>query len=238
LEGETVNRVMVYLAALAGTGGVIFLAQAQQPAAAPAPTAAPKPTTGRVAVFNVAKVMREYQRWQYFAAIMNNKRATAAGELAKLQNEIATLREQAQRETLKPKQEELIAKGRAKMRDFEDAERKAKGTLDEESQSHLKNLFAEIQSAVKAIVDANGYDMVMAYPDAMTDEERNSPMYFDMKMRPQAAMPFYVSPSIDISPVLLATLNKHYPAPGPIPAMIAPPVQQTDGRVPAPGQGQ
>jgi hypothetical protein len=52
-------------------------------------------------------------------------------------------------------------------------------------------------------------------------------MYFDMKMRPQAAMPFYVSPSIDISAVLLATLNKHFPAPGPIPALIPPPVQQT-----------
>ena len=235
------NRVMVYLAALAGIGGAAYLAgqaYAQQPGAAPAPAAAPKPTTGRVAVFNVAKVMREYQRWQYFAAIMNNKRATAAGELAKIQAEISNLRDLAQKEVVKSKQEDLIAKGRARMRDFEDAERKAKATLDEESQSHLKNLFAEIQSAVKAIVEANGYDMVMAYPDAMTEEERQSPMYFDMKMRPQAAMPFYVSPSIDISGVLLATLNKHYPAPGPIPQMIAPPVQQTggDGRVPTPGQ--
>ena len=29
-------------------------------------------------------------------------------------------------------------------------------------------------------------------------------------------MPFYVSPNVDITAVVVATLNKHYPAPGPI----------------------
>ena len=36
---------------------------------------------GKVAVFNVAKVMRDYKKWQYYAMVMNTKRTTATAEL-------------------------------------------------------------------------------------------------------------------------------------------------------------
>lgn len=232
------NRVMVFLAALAGIGGAVSLAgrtQAQAPAGAAQPAPTPK-AGGRVAVFNVARVMKEYQRWQYFAATMNNKRMAEATALAKLQNEIVQLQEKAKTEPVQAKQEELGRQAVAKKRELEDKERQARKVLDEESQSHLKNLYAEIQTAVKAIAEANGYDLIMAYPDALTDEEKNSPMYFDLKMRPPAAMPFYISPSADISNVLVQTLNTHYKPPGPIPAMVQPPVQQSGAAQPPPGQ--
>jgi Skp family chaperone for outer membrane proteins len=234
-----VNRVMVYLACLAGIGGAVYLAgptMAQTPPPGGTPTPAAKPTSGRVAVFNVARVMKEYQKWQYYAATMSNKRITEATGLAKMQSDIVNLQEQAKKEPIVSKQEELMRQAVAKKRELEDKERQARKVLDEESQTHLKNLFAEIQMAVKAIVDTNGYDLVMAYPDAITDEERNSPMYFDLKMRPPAAMPFYVSPSVDISNVLVATLNSNFKAPGPIPAMIQPPVQQSGVQGGQPGQ--
>ena len=184
-------------------------------------------------MFNVAKVMKDYQRWQYYAAMMNQKRTTAAGELGKLRAEITSMQEAMQKEPIKQKQEDMAKTLVAKQREFEDKERQVRQKLDEESAGYLKNLFNEIQRAVTAIVEQNGFDVVLAYPDAITEEEKNSPMYFDLKMRPQAAMPFYVSPSADMTAVLVETLNKNFPPPGPIPAAgPAPtpsPIQPTGG---------
>ena len=130
----------------------------------------------------------------------------------------------------KEDQEALARKALDKQRTLEDQDRAFRRGLDEESTGHLRKLFDEIQQATKAIVEMNGFDIVFAYPDAVTEEDKASPMYFDLKMRPQAAMPFYVSPSVDMSGMLVATLNKYFPAPGPIPTALAPPVppvQQT-----------
>ncbi len=63
----------------------------------------------------------------------------------------------------------------------------------------------------------------------------NSSRYFEMKIGigAQAAVPFYVSPSIDITSVVVQTLNKNFPAPGPV-ASATPPVTPAGGTAPAP----
>ena len=205
---------MVYLTALVGIGGAVYLAgrtQAQAPAAT-APAA-----SGKVAVFNVAKVMRNYEKWQYYAKMMNDRRVEAAKQLGGLRNEIAEMQAKVQQPALPKAEKDTISADLVKkQRDFEDRELQARKALDEESANHLKQLYAEIQQAVRAIVDTNGFDLVMAYPDAVTDEEKNSPVYYDLKLRPQAAMPFHVSPSADMTDVLVLTLNKNFPPPQPI----------------------
>jgi Skp family chaperone for outer membrane proteins len=221
------KRAFVYLSALVvGLAGLT--AQAQQPAAggAGAPPATPK-SGGRVGVFNVAKVMKDYQKWQYFAKVMNDKRAGAAGDLGKLRSDIATLQDTIQKEPVALKKDELTRSLVEKQRQFEDRERGIRKQLDEESAGHLKQLFGEIQACVKACVEANGYDIVFAYPDATTVEETNSPLYYDLKLRPSAAMPFYVAPAADMTDILVATLNKHFPPP----ASVTP----AGGAQPAPG---
>lgn len=218
------KRAFVYLSALVvGLAGLT--AQAQQPAAGGAPPAAPK--RGGVGVFNVAKVMKDYQKWQYFAKVMNDKRAAAAGDLGKLRSEIADMQDKIQKEPVKTQQEAMTRVLVDKQRQFEDRERGIRKSLDEESAGHLKQLFGEIQACVKACVEANGYDIVFAYPDATTVEETTSPLYYDLKLRPSAAMPFHVAPSADMTDILVATLNKHFPPPAP--------VTPAGGAQPAPG---
>lgn len=222
------KRAFVYLSALVvGLAGLT--AQAQQPAGGGAPPAAPK-SSGKVGVFNVARVMKDYQKWQYFAKVMNDKRATAAADLGKLRAEIADLQDKIQKEPVKAQQEAMTRTLVDKQRQFEDRERGVRKQLDEESAGHLKQLFGEIQACVKACVEANGYDIVFAYPDATTTEEMSSPLYYDLKLRPSAAMPFYVAPAADMTEILVATLNKHFPAPAP--------VTPAGGTQPAPGGGQ
>ena len=161
--------------------------------------------------------MKDYQKWQYFAAAMNKERAAQATELA-------TLREKSDEARTAKSGRRPSRRRRSKaskqliglQRQFEDMEKAIRKDIDEKSAGHLRVLFGEIRNVVDAVAKTNGFDLVMAYPDAITPEEMNSPMYFDLKLRPSAAMPFYVSPNVDITAVVVATLNKHYPAPGPI----------------------
>ena len=212
------KRFIVSLSAVIAFGLAANPAPAQAPAPGTPPAAAPtaaKPS-GRVGVFNVAKVMRDYKKWQHYATVMNQKRVVASADLGKLRNDIAELQKKMQAEPIAAKQEEIMKVATLKQREFEDKEKTYRKALDEESAAYLRNLYSEIQQCVKAIVDLNGIDLVMAYPDAISQEEMSSPLYYDLKLRPQAAMPFYVSVSADLTDTLIATLNNSFPAPAPV----------------------
>jgi Skp family chaperone for outer membrane proteins len=223
-----VKKAYLLLAALAGLGGAIYLAgqvQAQSPGGGGAPgggaPAAPARTDSpRVAVFNVAKLMKDFQKWQYYAVTMNNERIEAATELLKIKNEMDKMREAAEKETQKEKQEQWIKAIKEKQRTFEDRESFYKSSLDAKASKHLKELFADVNAAVAGIVERNGYDIVFAYPEATTAQEADTQMYIDLKMRPPAAMPFFVSKRIDITDIMVSTLNEYRKAPGPIPAEL------------------
>ena len=75
-------------------------------------------------------------------------------------------------------------------RQLEDMEKQARKEIDEKSMNHLRTLFGELRTVVDAVAKTNGFDLVLAYPDASTPEELNSPMYLEMKLRTPAAMPF------------------------------------------------
>jgi Skp family chaperone for outer membrane proteins len=228
-----VKRVYVGLmgaAALGIAGWSATVTNAQAPAGGAAPAAA-APASRGTAVFNVARVMKEYTKWQFFAASMNNTRAAKAGELQGIRARMMDIEKKLSTESVAANKTPLEQQLVALQRQFEDMERQVRKEIDEASANHLKQLFAEIRTVVDAVAKTNGFELVLAYPDAITQEEMNSPLYFDLKMRPPAAMPFYVSPSIDITKVVVDTLNKNFPAPGPVPA-VSPGVAQTGGAAP------
>jgi Skp family chaperone for outer membrane proteins len=218
IGGFFVKRTYALLAGVLGFVGAAASVQAQAPAPATPPAAAPARTDRpRIAVFNVAKVMKEFGKWQYWSATMQNKRFDAQMELMKLRAEVMELTKKVETEVQQAKKEELGRLLVVRQREFEDKEGTARKTLDTESAQLLKTMYTEIQTAVKAIVEQNGYDVVFTHIDATTTEEAQSPMLIDMKMRPNGAVPFYVSNSVDISKVLVDTLNANFKAPGPIP---------------------
>lgn len=208
-------------------------AQGPAPGAAPAPAAAAPVASRGVAVFNVARVMKEYTKWQYFAATMNNTRAAKAAEMQRLQAQMVETDKKLKAESIAANKPPLEQQLVTLQRQMEDMERTVRKEIDEQSANHLKTLFAEIRTVVDRVAQTNGFELVLAYPDAITKEEMESPLYFDLKMRPPAAMPFYVSPSIDVTSVVVQTLNKHFPAPAAVPATAAG-VTTTGGAVPPP----
>jgi Skp family chaperone for outer membrane proteins len=187
------KKVFVFLVVTVLLSGIAYRAgntDASARAVGASPVPEPRKASGKVAVFNVAKVMKEYRRWDYFAGIMNKKRAAATEKLVKLRSDGIDITEE---------------------------EKQVRKELDDESSIYLAKLYAEVEGTIKSIAEANEFDIVFSYPDATTVEETKSTMYYDLKMRPSAAMPIYVAGSADITATLITTLNKKYPPPSPNP---------------------
>ncbi len=218
------KRLILGLTAALGVAGAA-VAQAPTPPAGgttPAPTT-PAPTSraaSPVAAFNVALLMKKFDKWQYYAVTMENSRVTAAIELLKMRNEIVSTQEAMQKETEKSRINQYMEVLRKKQFDFEKREKELKDELDTTASKHLKELFADVNAVVGSVVEANGYDMVFAYPEATTKEEAESQNYIDLKLRATAAQPWFVSKRVDITQAMIDALNKWRPAPGKIPEPI------------------
>lgn len=235
------NRVFMYLSALVGIGGVAFLAgstQAQAPGGAPpgAPTPTPqsRPT---VAVFNMAAVMRDFGKAKYQVYQLNKKRLEMSGDLGKwraeyiqLQNDVAKAVDPAVKETLTKRMVVLS-------RQIQDKDAEVNKMLNDEASVIISQLYDDIKNVVDKTAEMNGYHLVLAYPDAVTPEEHKNPMLKELKLKPPAAQPFYVARQIDLTGVIVDTLNKWYPAPA-VPAEGAQgqPGQPQPGPGPQPGQ--
>ncbi len=225
------KRVYLCLAAVVVMAGSA-VAQAPPAGGAPAPAPATPTRTDppRVAAFNVAMLMKKFDKWQYYAVTMENARITAAIELLKMRNELGAMNELLSQTTESAKQTILIDQMKEKQFSFEKRERALKEQLDTQASKHLKELFTDVNQVVKSVVDSNGYDIVFAYPEATTKEEEESQNYIDLKLRATAAMPFYVAKRIDITDVMIATLNSYRKAPGPIPEKLKMPDMKDFGK--------
>jgi Skp family chaperone for outer membrane proteins len=231
-----VKRVFVYLSALVGLGGAVYLAgqgRAQQPGGAPPapPPAAPqaRPT---IAVFNMAAVMRDYHKAKYHVYMLNKTRLEKSAGLATLREQyLAKQKEQV--EAKDPQRKDAIGRDMVVLaRQVEDMDRALNKELNDQATAIIAMLYDDIKMVVDKTAEMNGYHIVFAYPDAVTAEEMKNPMLKELKLKPPAAQPFFVSGQVNVTGVVVETLNKWYPPVGPdgkpvdmtkIPADLTPP---------------
>ena len=209
------KRSFVFLSAVVGFGGMFGLAsstQAQQPGA-PAPGATPAPAARpTVAVFNMAAVMRDYHKAKYQVHQLNEKRVAMSGEVVKLKDEYINLQKQAKTQAV-PAEQERIGKRLVEIaRTVEDREREINTRLNDDASKIISDLYDDIKRVVDKTAEMNGYHIVFAYPDAVTDEEMKNPFLKELKLKPPAAQPFYVARHVDLTGVVIETLNKWFPA--------------------------
>lgn len=211
------KRVYVYLSALVGLGGAVFLAgagTAQQPGAAPpgAPAAAPggRPT---VAVFNMAAVMRDYGKAKFQVYQLNEERKGMSGELVKWRADYIKLQQGVQ-QSPDPAIKDQMGKQMLELaRKVEDKDRDINKVLNDKASGIISGLYDDIKMVVDKTAEMNGYHLVLAYPDAVTPDEQKNPYLKELKLKPPAAQPFFVHPQVDVTGVVVQTLNKWYPAP-------------------------
>jgi Skp family chaperone for outer membrane proteins len=213
-------------------GGVI--PASTNPAAATNPPAATQPQVTqtnnlpgtRVAVVNINKVLKDYQKAQklnndiktevqQFAQRMEAKKA----ELTKLQAQLT------QPGTLQAQREQIERTILAINRDLQDIDNEARKVISKKQGDIAVMIFREIESVIKSVATSQGYDIVFSYPDGTTPEEMYSQDNIVRKLAAQAAMPLFYKPQNDVTQHVIVTLNHYFQPTGAAPG-AQPPVQR------------
>ena len=102
-------------------------------------------------------------------------------------------------------------------RQIQDKDAEVTKMVNDDASVIISQLYDDIKTVVDKTAEMNGYHIVFAYPDAVTKEELNSAMVKELKLKPPAAQPFYVARHVDLTGIVIQTLNAWNPAP-PVPA--------------------
>jgi Skp family chaperone for outer membrane proteins len=215
--------------------------EAQQPGAPPAAQPAQPTARPTIAVFNMAAVMRDYGKAKYQVYQLNEERKRLSADLVVWRAEYIKLQEENTK-SLEPNLREANARRMLELsRKIQDKDQEVNKTLNEKASQIISTLYDEIKTVVDKTAEMNGYHIVFAYPAAVTAEEQKSPMVKELMLKPPAAQPFYVARHVDLTNVIIQTLNTWYAAPavpadaktGGAPSTTPPPTQNPQpGTVP------
>lgn len=236
------KRSIAYLTGVLGFGGMLLLtsgSHAQGPGgAAPPPAANPAPTARpTVAVFNMAAVMRDYGKAKYQVYQLNKDRMDMSKDLMAWRAEYIKLQQEVQDPKVIADVKEKNGKRMVELaRAIEDKDREVTKQLNDRATAIISALYDDIKTVVDKTAEMNGYHIVFAYPDAVTPEEAKSAMVKELKLKPPAASPFYVAKHVDLTGVVIQTLNAWYPSPA-VPADAPQPPPPGPGPGPAPMGG-
>jgi Skp family chaperone for outer membrane proteins len=223
-----VKRTFTRLAALATVG----LAVALSPAAyGQGNSTQPRPQ--RIVIVNIAKVLRDYNKANFKGAEITKKRETYVKRVQALQDQVSAINAEYVKATNPDVKKQLEEKARALQRQIEDIDREAKRELTQLSNETIVQVYQEIKGVIFDIAKTNSLDMVLCYPAATKPEDENTPQVAQLMLQTPALIPFYHS-GMDITKVVVDTLNARYPSPPP-PAITT--TGGTGGTPPPPNPG-
>ena len=216
LVREEENRVKKFLgmallaASVAGFAAMNNTAQDSRAVAQEKKTG--EPYRPKMALVNIAKVLKDYDKANAQGkAIADlrmgylNKVNTLRTQLNEKNKEMAQAADAVKKEAVTKQMTELT-------RQIEDIDLQAQKQLGEMSNNTVVSVYKEIRETIAAIAEANGLELVMAFPDASEPKDMDSAVVAQLKLQTPALMPFYHK-NIDITKYVIDTLNQRYPAP-------------------------
>ena len=211
-------------------GMTAFLSVAASLALAQAPVA-PAPTVkSKIGLVNIAKVLREFGKANERGEDIALRRRSYLMQVGKVREDMGEINKKLAQSNDPKEKETLQQTILAKTRTIEDIDRTAQKELTDLSNNTITQVYSEIKMVVSAVAVNYSLEMILCYPDATTAEEAKSPTVAQLKLQTPALMPFYHSPSMDYTEVVIKTLNSNFPSKAPAakapvtaPAMTAPP---------------
>lgn len=191
--------------------GLAVIVSSQLKAQAPATTTPAAPTAtnkSRVALLNLTYVVKNYTKFTTF----QNELKTAVDPFQvkdtawKKQGE-ALVKESQDPKTTVEKRDVIEKQLKDLQRQIEDNKNEAAKVLQKKQEDQLKILYGDVRVAAYRYAQAHGYDMVLHYNDAITEQDYNSGPNIARKMQAGALMPIYMSPGVDVSVEIVKTLN-------------------------------
>jgi Skp family chaperone for outer membrane proteins len=192
--------------------------------APPASPTAPANVPGtRVAVVNINKVLKNYNKAQGLNNAIRGKVQGYATQMNAKRDEMQKLQAELAKPTLPPQQKEQIEKQVVNLQRYlQDIDNEARKVIGKEQGDIAVQIYKEIEGVIRAVATMNNFDLVLSYPDATEDAEMYVQDNVVRKLAAQAAMPLYYKAHIDITSAVITTLNASYPAPAAASAAPAP----------------
>lgn len=225
------KRLLSRLAMVAIVGaslGMVPAAQAQgNGAAAP---------SQRICIVNIAKVLRDYHKANANGEEITKLRSGYVSQVNTLRDKLAGIQAAYAKSAIPEEKKKLEEQARAVQRQVEDIDREAQEKLTKMSNETIVRVYQEIKSVITDIAKTNGLALVLCYPGPSKVEDETNPAVAQLMLQTPALIPFYHD-RMDITSVVLETLNKRHPAPaGYDPTKVTPAGGMNTPPAPKPGQ--
>ncbi|HSQ54535.1 MAG TPA: OmpH family outer membrane protein [Gemmata sp.] len=198
-------------------GGALVTGASDVPKASPdaiktAAVKGPVPVLVKTGYFNMAKVMREYPAAKQKVEKLNEERNRMTAKVAKWKEQLARSQQEVNADPtgkLKAERaEELIRLTRK----IEDEDRRIAEKLNKKAKDIIASLYDGLHDEVEKMAKEKGLAAVLAYPDAFTPEDLAKPEVKELKLKPPAAQPFYIDPSVEYTDELIRRLKDRHEA--------------------------
>lgn len=199
------KRIFTSLVVLATGMTLSMPAFAQTPA-----PAAPRPQ--RIVIVNIAKVLRDYEKANFQGAEITRRRQDYVSQVNILREQLAVVQKEFNLAQVPEEKKKLQEKALAIQRKVEDIDREAQVELTKVSNDTIVRVYQEIKGVIADIATTNSLDMVLCYPAASKPEDEASPQVAQLMLQTPAMIPFYHK-GMDITEVVIKTLNGRYPPP-------------------------
>lgn len=197
-----------FAALIAGAYGSSYLF-AQPGGGAPAP-AAQQGT--KIAVVNIGEVFNKYERAIAFKKELEQTLAPYKADAKKFSDEITTLENELRKPGLDPKLAiQYQDKIQSHKRTLEDMSKEITRKLGKKQEDNLVTLWKEVNMGIDAVAKAYGFQIVLGYGDPMEKELLNQFPNINRKMQAMdlgSTVPLYIHNSVDLSPIIVQTLNE------------------------------
>lgn len=200
----------------------VALACLATPASAQAPASGqPAPTVAatRIAVVNIGAVFTGYKKATFFKQEMEGTLKPYKDKLEAMQKNLLAWQQEAQKPTATTPKEQIEQNIVTLKRQMEDVQREARALVAKKSEAQLEQLWKEINDVIVRAAKSNAFNIVLAFGDPSEQESKAMGGFANINRKLQAiemgsSAPLYFDASVDITPVVVNTLNTAYEAAG------------------------
>lgn len=179
--------------------------------AGPAAAQQSAPASRQIAIVNIAKVLKNFDKAKAMAESLNRDMQAYAEKMKAKRDQITELQKNMANPdaTARPAREQIEQQITALQREIEDVKRDARKYAAKKSDETLVALYKNIHTVIEKIAQVNGIDLVLTYADGSDPDNKFDPRSVRMKLQSTSAMPFYHN-NMDITDAVVTTLNKHF----------------------------
>lgn len=183
---------------------------ATQPAS-PTTGAAPNsaaPLRTRIAVINIAGVLKEYKKAKDIQEYVNAQvKKIDMEELQPIRTRMIQMRDALQKSTDPAERERLERDMRKLQLELQEKEEDARKRMAKLSGDYMVQLYREVEESVKYYGRVSDLDLVLFYFDPTDPQNPYDPLAVQSKLRTGGALPMYVASNMDITATIVKWMN-------------------------------